>query len=287
MRVGIAATLWGDAPFLTVAEEARDAGYAGIEGGTSDLVGDMPLARRTTSDVGLPLIGGRFAANWFAPEYHDVELDQLRRVAEFLADLGSTYVVAAAHTVPERWRVAGHGDPEEELQSEQWGSLAESVARATDICAREFELKLVFRNQLGSYIETSAEIDRLLSLTDPTSLMLAVDVGYLFYLGTDPRAFIRDRVERVAYVTLKDVDADLRDRHLAQGGTLPAFADQGGFPELGGGHVDLEGILEVLRDGSYDGWLVVDQDVTLRDPAASAQISRECLVNLGLEPEPV
>ena len=287
MQVGIAATLWGDAPFLTVAEEARDAGYAGIEGGTSDLVGDMPLARRTISDVGLPLIGGRFAANWFAPEYHDVELDKLRRVAEFLADLGSTYVVATSHTVPERWRVAGHGDPEEELQPEQWGSLAECLARATDICTREFELKLVFRNQLGSYIETSAEIDRLLSLTDPTSLMLAVDVGYLFYLGTDPRAFIRDRVERVAYVTLKDVDADLRDRHLAQGGTLPAFADQGGFPELGGGHVDLEGILEVLRDGSYEGWLVVDQDATLRDPAASAQISRECLVNLGLEPEPV
>ena len=287
MQVGIAATLWGEAPFLTVAEEARDAGYAGIEGGTSDLLSNIPLARRTTSDVGLPLIGGRFAANWFAPEYRDLELDQLRAAAEFLADLGGSYIVAASHAVPERWRVAGHGDPEEELQPEQWGILAESIARATDICTREFELQLVFRNQLGSYVETSAELDRLLSLTDPTSLMLAVDVGYLFYIGTDPRAFIRDRIERVAYVTLKDVDADLRDRHLAQGGTLPAFAEQGGFPELGGGHVDLEGILEVLREGSYEGWLVVDQDTTLRDPSASAQISRECLVNLGLEPQSV
>jgi inosose dehydratase len=287
MRVGIAATLWGQAPFLTVAEEARDAGYAGIEGGTSDLAGDLPLARRTTSDVGLPLIGGRFAANWFAPEYRDLELDQLRAAAEFLADLGGSYIVAASHAVPERWRVAGHGDPGEELQPEQWGILAESIARATDICTREFELQLVFRNQLGSYVETSAELDRLLSLTDPTSLMLAVDVGYLFYIGTDPMPFIRDRIERVAYVTLKDVDADLLDRHLARGGTLPAFANQGGFPELGGGHVDLEGIVGVLREGSYDGWLVVDQDTTLRDPAASAQISRECLVNLGLEPESV
>lgn len=277
--------MWADAPFRTVAEEARDAGYAGLEGGTSDLVGDAPLARHIVADAGLPLIGGRFAANWFAPEYHDVELDQLRRVAEFLADLDASYVVAATHAVPERWATAGHGDPAEELQPDQWRHLAECLARATDLCTREFELQVVFRNQLGSHVETSAEIDRLLSLTDPTSLMLAVDVGYLFYLGTDPRAFIRDRIERVAYVTLKDVDADLRDRHLAQGGTLPAFANLGGFPELGGGHVDIEGILEILGDGAYEGWLVVDQDLTLRDPSASAQISRECLVHLGLDLE--
>ncbi len=277
--------MWGDAPFRLVAEEARDAGYAGLEGGVSDLRGDAPLARRIVSDDGLPLIGGRFAANWFAPEYHDVELDQLRRVAEFLADLDAAYVVAAAHAVPERLTTAGHGDPAEELQPDQWGHLAECLARAADICGQEFELQVVFRNQLGSHVETTAELDRLLSLTDPTSLMLAVDVGYLFYLGSDPRDFIRDRIERVAYVILKDVDADLRDRHLAQGGAPPAFARLGGFPELGGGHVDLEGILEILRDGDYDGWLVVDQDLTLRDPAASAQISRECLVHLGLEPE--
>lgn len=277
--------MWGDAPFRTVAEEARDAGYAGLEGGASDLVGDAPLARRIVADVGLPLIGGRFAANWFAPEYHDVELDQLRRVAEFLADLDASHVVAAAHAVPERWRAAGHGDPAEELQPDQWGHLAEGLARAADICDQEFELQVVFRNQLGSHVESSAELDRLLALTDPTSLMLAVDVGYLFYLGSDPRTFIRDRMERVAYVILKDVDVDLRDRHLAQGGTLPAFAKLGGFPELGGGHVDVEGILEILRNGEYDGWLVVDQDHTLRDPAASAQISRECLVHLGLEPQ--
>ena len=287
MRVGIAATLWGDAPFRTVAEEARDAGYAGLEGGTGDLIGNGSVAPRVAADVGIPIVSGRFAANWFAPEYHDIELDQLRRMAEFLANLGALYVVGAAHAVPERWRTTGHADPGEELQPEQWGLLAESLARATDICQREFELQLVFRNQLGSHIETSAEIDRLLSITDPTSVMLAVDVGYLFYLGTAPREFLRDRIDRVGYVTLKDVDVDLRDRHLSSGGSLPTFAKQGGFPELGSGHLDLEGVLEVLRGSSYDGWVVVDQDQTLRDPGASAQISRECLVHLGLELEPL
>ena len=52
MRVAVTATIWGEAPFQQVAEEARDAGYAGIEG-VGDLAGNVPLARRVLTDAGL------------------------------------------------------------------------------------------------------------------------------------------------------------------------------------------------------------------------------------------
>ena len=51
--------MWGDTPFREAAEEAREAGYAGIEG-VGDLAGNVPLARRVIRDAGLDVSAGRF-----------------------------------------------------------------------------------------------------------------------------------------------------------------------------------------------------------------------------------
>ena len=286
MRVAISASLWGETPFRQTGEQAKEAGYVGIEG-VGDLFGELRLARRVVRDTGLDITAGSYPANWFADIYRDIELDQLRRVAEFFAGVDAKYLITCSRPVPERLATAGHfaGERDDGLLDFQWGQLADTLATAAYACEREFEMTLLFRNQLCSYVETGAEMDEFMALTGPNALFLAPDVGYLFYAGVDPVAFVRRNLDRIRYVTLKDVDAELRERHLAEGGGLQDFAEQGGFVELGEGDVDLAGVVEVLQAGDFDGWLVVDQDRTLRDPAASAQISREHLVGLGLEPE--
>ncbi len=266
-----------------MAEEAGQAGYRGVET-VGSLAGDLRAARRVLEDSGLVVTAGYYAANWFADIYREIELDHLRRVAEFYAGLEASFVIASSLPVPERMATAGHylGERDDGLLDEQWGYFADSLALATQICARDFEMPLLFRNQAGSYVETSAELDHLMDLTDPGSLFLAPDVGHLFYAGVDPVRFIRQNLERVRYVTLKDADADFREQHLDAEGGLAEFARRGGFVELGQGDVDLGGIVESLGTGEFTGWLVVDQDCPLRAAVASAEISRDYLVGLGL-----
>ena len=97
--------------------------------------------------------------------------------------------------------------------------------------------------------------------------------------------FLRRTADRVRHLILQDLDVDLRDQHLSTRGDVHTFTDDGGFVELGHGEIDIEGTVELLRERRFDGWLVVEQERTLRDPSASAQISREFLVGIGLELE--
>ena len=286
MRVAVTATIWGDTPFAQVAEEARDAGYAGIEG-VGDLAGNVALARRVLADEGLEVTAGRFFANWFAEMYQEIEFDQLQRAAEFFADIGAQFLITSSRPVPERMLTAGHvtSGRQDGLLDYQWTQLADSLIQAAYVTQRDFELQLLFRNQLGSYVETGDEMDRLISMTDPDSLRLAPDIGYLAYAGVDPLEFLRRNFERIAYVTLKDLDADLHEQHVWAKGSLEEFWEAGGFLELGQGDVDVEGAVDVLRQRGFEGWLAVGHDRPGRDPSASVQVSRDYMVGLGFELE--
>ena len=286
MRVAVTATIWGGTAFQQVAEEARDAGYAGIEG-VGDLAGNVALARGVLADAGLEVTAGRFFANWFAEMYQEIEFNQLQRAAEFYADLGAQYLITSSRPVPERMLTAGHvtSQRQDGLLDYQWTQLADSLTQAAYITARDFELPLLFRNQLGSYVENGDELDQLIGMTDPDNLRLAPDIGYLAYAGLDPLAFVRAHSERIAYVTLKDLDADLHEQHIWARGSLEEFWDAGGFLELGQGDVDVEGLVALLREQEFNGWLAVGHDRPGRDPSASVQISRDYLVGLGFELE--
>lgn len=286
MRVAVTATIWGGTPFQEVAEQARDAGYAGIEG-VGDLAGDAPTARRVLADAGLEVTAGRFFANWFSEMYRDIEFDQLQRACEFFAEIGARYLITSARPVPERMLTAGHVTTQRQdgLLDYQWTQMADSLTQAAYLTLRDFELPLLFRNQLGSYVETGDEMDQLIGMTDPENLRLAPDTGYLAYAGADPLEFVRKYFERIAYVTLKDLDVDLHEQHIWAKGSLEEYWDAGGFLELGQGDVDVEGVVALLRERGYDGWLAVGHDQPGRDPSASVQISRDYLVGLGLELE--
>lgn len=286
MRVAVTATIWGDTPFVRVAEEARDAGYAGIEG-VGDLAGNVPVARRVLADEGLEVTAGRFFANWFEEMYQEIEFEQLQRASEFYADIGARFLITSSRPVPERMLTAGHvtSQRQDGLLDYQWTQLADSLTQAAYITQRDFELQLLFRNQLGSYIETGDEMDQLISMTDPDNLRLAPDVGYLAFAGVDPLAFVRAYSDRIAYVTLKDLDVDLHEQHIWVKGSLEEFWDAGGFLELGQGDLDVEGVVSLLRERDFDGWLAVGHDRPGRDPSASVQIARDYLVGLGLELE--
>jgi inosose dehydratase len=137
---------------------------------------------------------------------------------------------------------------------------------------------VAFHPHAGTFVETSAEVDRLLAMTDPALVGLCLDVGHCLVGGGDPAATIQRHGTRIRHVHLKDVDPDiLTDLRMGTIRDFRAAIRARLFTELGAGILDLDSCLEGLARLGYDGWLMVEQDSTWLPPSEAAAIGRRVL----------
>src|SRR5262249_45490958 len=136
----------------------------------------------------------------------------------------------------------------------------------------------------GTFVETPAEIDRLLAETDADLVGLLLDTGHAVYGGADPLDAVRRHKSRIRYVHLKDAKADELARVRASDVSMEEAWKRGVFCPLGAGVVDFPRVIEALRSGGYAGWLIVEQDIVpdaagrlSPDPLESARRSRAYL----------
>lgn len=281
MRIGLNPSLWPrSAPYAEIAEIVAELGYAGIEGMREFF--DQPRAMASLlADTELELTGGYFAANWFDPDWRQREFDALRAVAERYAECGAGFIVAAQTGSPHRFATAGHF-PEgraDGLSDWQWGYLGEGLSLAGEFLAEEFGLQLGFHNHAGTFVETQEEYDALIDRTDPETVALAPDTGQLLYGGIDPLAFFETNLERIAYVHLKDVDAQVLEDSVDAGLSFREASLEGVFTPLGQGECAIGEVVALLSESDYRGWLVVEQDYSPLDPAIAAGESLEFLAS--------
>jgi inosose dehydratase len=117
-------------------------------------------------------------------------------------------------------------------------------------------------------IERRAEVERLLA---DSEVALCLDTGHLMLGGTDPVELARGVPERVRHVHLKDVDGAVA-KQAAEGGVGYAEAVRAGlYRPLGHGDLEVAAVVEALEGAGYDGWYVLEQDITLeREPPPGA-----------------
>jgi inosose dehydratase len=189
-------------PAEQVLDAMRDAGYEGTELGP---LGYLPLDRLD----GLELVGA-----FVQIRFGDEDLSELHRTLDAIDGFDAKAVLCDK----------GPRDGAADL---------DAVTRAAD-AARERGFEPTFHPHLGTRVQTPAEIERLLDVTD---VPLLLDTGHLTAGGGDAVACAHAWRDRINHVHLKDVR-----------GTT--------FCELGTGDVDLDAVLAELRDG----WIVVEQD---------------------------
>jgi len=150
-------------------------------------------------------------------------------------------------------------------------------------------LRTVFHHHCAGFVETPAEIDRLLSLTDPALLGLVFDTGhYLYGAGRSDLAATGEALarygDRIWYMHFKDCEPRVAARARAEGWDYFQAVGGGVFCELGRGCADFAAALAWLRARGHQGWITVEQDVLpgMGTPRASAQRNREYLASLGL-----
>jgi inosose dehydratase len=208
---------------------------------------------------GLSIVGGFVPALLYRPDRIDAELEYVTRAARQLASTGSKVLVLGPSS-----HHAGY-DTSVEMTDEEWPTFLANLGRLDSIVG-DAGLRTALHPHWGMAIETGRQIDRLL---DASSVGLCLDTGHAYLGGADPVAIARSAPDRVLHVHLKDVDPAKADR--VRSGEVPFRQSviDGLFVPLGEGAVDIVGVIDALEDAGYQGWYVLEQDVSLKaDPPA-------------------
>lgn len=69
--------------------------------------------------------------------------------------------------------------------------------------AQEKGMKIVYHHHMGTVVQTTAEIDRMMAETDPSLVYLLYDTGHLVYSGEDHIAILKNMLIVLSMFTLK------------------------------------------------------------------------------------
>jgi inosose dehydratase len=148
--------------------------------------------------------------------------------------------------------------------------------RLTEIGKRtfgEYGVKLGYQNSMNSIGERQLEFDRVMNATDPKYVWAAPDIAHMQTAGGDPVKFTRDYITRLLYPHFKDVLIQKTPPGLDGRPLRPKYD----FVELGQGVVNIPGVLQILKDFRYQGWIIIELDRAPggRTPKETAVISKK------------
>jgi inosose dehydratase len=235
-----------------------------------------PAAIRERLDAhGLRLVGG------FVPlVLHEPELDtaQAEDIARVLAGAGAEMFVAAA-VRDLAW------SPPVALDQDAWRRVARHL-QEVERRVSEHGLTLALHPHAGTQVETAADVDTLLAVSD---VGWCLDTGHLLIGGADPADFVRANGDRIVHAHLKDVDASIAARLRAGELTLVGATQAGLFRPLGQGDARIDEVVDLLNTSGYERWLVLEQDTAItgeeppvgRGPVSDVRTSIEYLHTLA------
>jgi inosose dehydratase len=289
MIAGSSITWSRDVPREQVLAEIAQAGYEGAPAGPRPGVSAQETLALYAS-YGLKPAPGYLGASFEDPEQEEAILERARHLAQFSREIGCSelyvaaggfdgYVTSRGKT---RRQIAGQVLPEDAMTDAEYEQFAKTLTKVGQITLEQGVLSC-FHNHVGSTIETREEIDHLFDMVDRKLVFQGPDIGHLAWAGADAVQFCRNYAAEIKSVHLKDIDPDVLKEGLEKGWDYGTFSANGIFAELGEGFVDFPAIFEILREADYEGWIVVETDVTQKPTALeSATISRQYLVSLGL-----
>lgn len=271
----------GEFSLEQILREIAEAGYDGAPASAPSLEEVDEVLQRFDAAGLKPAPAYLGAAFWDASQADEI-VGKADRIASTSKVFGLTEVYVAANLTPERRAVAGHVSSSDALSSDAWEVFAQTLNRVGGATLRH-GVRASFHNHVGSFVETRSEIDELFSRVDPALVFHGPDIGHLAWAGDDVVSYVRDYVSAITTLHVKDIDPAVLADGVANDWDYSQFSDHGIFTELGQGFVDFPSLTNILRDASFQGWIVVETDVTQRPSALeSATVSRDYLRSLDM-----
>ncbi len=286
--IGCGQLTWkGDNPDQVMREIAS----AGYDGAPGPLSLDRPAADVVSwfGKFGLQPAPPYYSARFWDPAEEAGIVGAATEIARYVRGLGCSELYVAAtgmeHVAPSgrtRRDLAGHVRPADTMTGQEFAQFGKVLGAFADATLAE-GVASCFHNHVGTVIETATELETLLDHVETNALYLGLDTGHIAWAGDDAAVVCLRHLDRIRTLHLKDVNGAIREQGVAAGWSYGQFTEAGVFAELGEGVVDFPAILTPLSDVGFDGWLIVETDITMKPTALeSATISRDYLKTLGL-----
>ncbi len=268
-RVAGAPTSWGlcevpgwgvQIPPERVLPEMGSLGIAATEAGPDGYLGaDASAVSALLERYGLQLIGGFVPVVLHDPAAREATLMSARQTAATFETLGASFLVSAL-VVDLDWSTP------RKLSRDEWKRVYDGFFRLDEI-AHEHDLTHVLHPHWGTLVERRDEVWRAL---EDSEVLFCLDTGHLALGETDPFEFAEAAGSRVAHVHLKDASATIGARLRAgEIGLVPAV-QEGLFRALGDGDAPVAATVRALERSGYDGWYVLEQDLSLNSDSEAA-----------------
>jgi len=254
--------LGGETPLEVALAEGKAIGYQGFELGNK-FPRESAALRAVLSKHGLELVSGWYSGR-LARRSVGEEIRAVGPHLQLLIDNGAKVMV--------------YGEVADSIQGapmplykrprfssdEQWKSYAERItAFAQHTLARG--VRLAYHHHMGAYVETPADVDRLMSLVgDEVGLLF--DSGHMSFAGGDAAAMLSRHAKRVCHVHCKDVRPEVVKLARNRDWSFLEAVINGAFTVPGDGAVDFAALIGILREHHYHGWLVVEAE---QDPVVA------------------
>lgn len=273
VKLGIAPIGWtnddlpelgGENTFEQCISEMALAGFTGTE------VGNKYPRHTPTLRKALELRNMEVASAWFSAFLTTKPYDETKKAflehRDFLHEMGAKVIVVSeqGHSIQGQQNTPLF--KEKPIFSEvDWQSLATGLNNLGKL-ALEKDMQIVYHHHMGTGVQTTEEIDKLMELTDEKYVSLLFDTGHLVFSGEDPLEVLERHFSRIKHVHLKDIRSSVADQLKSEQLSFLAGVKNGVFTVPGDGVIDFQPIFKMLAELGYTGWMIVEAE---QDPAVA------------------
>lgn len=271
VKLGIAPIGWtnDDMPelgagntFEQCISEMALAGFTGTEIGNK-YPRNVSALRKALHLRNLEVASAWFSAHLTVRDYAEIEKMFIEH-RDFLHAMGAKVIVVSeqGHSVQCQMETPLFAN-KPVFSEEQWSLLAEGL-HGLGKRAWERGMHLVYHHHMGTGVQTTEEINRLMEHTDPALVSLLYDTGHLVFSGESHLDVLKRHISRIKHVHLKDVRADVAHQVRTEQMSFLQAVKSGVFTVPGDGCIDFMPVFEELSGAAYEGWLLVEAE---QDPA--------------------
>jgi len=265
--------LGGEIPFEQCISEMALAGFEGSEVGNK-YPRDPEKLNKALKLRGLTICNAWFSSFLTTKPLAEVEKDFIKQ-CDFLYAVGARIIGAAEQGNSIQGKPFPIFDAKPRFTDEEWKRLTEGLNHLGTI-AKKKGMQLVYHHHMGTGVQTTEEIDRLMEMTDPELVGLLYDTGHLVFSGEDHLAVLHKYLKRIKHVHLKNVRFEVMEKAKKEKWSFLQAVRNGVFTVPGDGGLDFVPVFDALKSGGYKGWWVVEaeQDPAKANPLEYALIAR-------------
>lgn len=284
IKLGIAPIAWtnDDMPEL------------GAENSFEQCISEMALSGFKGTEIGnkypkdpeelkkyLEIRGLEVASAWFSAflttKPFEETAEAFKKHRDFLNAMGAKVIVVSeqGHSIQGQQDTPVF-EEKPHFTDEEWNLLTEGLEKLGEL-AKEKDMAIVYHHHMGTGVQTTEEIERLMENTDPELVSLLYDTGHLVFSGEDPIEIYEKYKDRIKHIHFKDIRKDKMKEVKSEKDSFLAGVRKGVFTVPGDGMIDFAPIWEEIKKSGYEGWIVVEaeQDPAIANPFEYAVKARE------------